>query len=62
MFRPTVSHIPWNVAVDPVKWTPASAGDASAGSPTSAPEPGTMLMTPGGRPAASRISMMMWAE
>src|SRR3989475_10008723 len=61
MLLPTVSHIPWNVAVEPVKWMPARSGEASAGSPTSAPAPGTMLMTPGGSPADSRMSMMTWA-
>ena len=61
MLRPTVSHIAWNVVVEPVKWIPARSGEASAGSPTSAPAPGTRLMTPGGSPAASRISMMKWA-
>src|SRR3972149_2711722 len=61
MSRPTVSHIPWNVAVEPVKCTPARSAEASAGSPTWAPEPGTMLTTPGGSPAASRISMMKCA-
>src|SRR5438445_10862000 len=40
---------------------PARSGEASAGSPTSAPAPGTMLMTPGGSPADSRMSMMTWA-
>src|SRR5687768_1552897 len=57
-----VSHIPWNTPVDPVKWMPAKCGDASTGSPTAAPGPGTMLITPGGRPAASRSSMMTCAE
>src|SRR5437667_219883 len=61
MLRPTVSHIAWNVVVEPVKWIPARSGEASAGSPTSAPAPGTRLVTPGGRPAASRIPMMQWA-
>src|SRR5437867_7288056 len=61
MRLPTVSHIAWKVAVEPVKWMPARSGEASAGSPTSPPAPGTMLMTPGGSPAASKISMMTWA-
>src|SRR2546426_8240038 len=60
MLRPTVSHIAWNVVVEPVKWIPARSGEASAGSPTSAPAPGTRLMTPGGSPADSKISMMKW--
>ena len=46
-------HRCWNVAVDPVKWTPASAGCGSATELTAAPSPVTMLITPGGRPAAS---------
>jgi len=30
--------MPWNTAVDPVKWMPASSGEASAALPISAPE------------------------
>src|SRR5437660_4254774 len=41
---------------------PARCGEASTGSPTAAPGPGTMLITPGGSPAASSSSMMTWAE
>src|SRR5438552_2221442 len=61
MLRPTVSHIAWNVVVEPVKWIPARSADASAGSPTSAPARGTRLMTPGGGPADSKTSMMIGA-
>jgi hypothetical protein len=49
-FSPTVCHILWKTAVEPVKWIPASSSLASAGSPTSAAEPGTKLMTPGRSP------------
>ena len=53
MFAPTVDHSCWKVAVEPVKWMPASAGWVSATSLTAAPSPVTRLMTPGGSPAAS---------
>src|SRR5262245_20081083 len=43
----------WKTGVLPVKWTPARCGDVIAGLPTDAPRPGTKLITPGGRPAAS---------
>ena len=36
---PIAAHIELKTAVEPVKWTPASSGDASAGSPISEPEP-----------------------
>ena len=49
----------WNVAVEPVKWMPASCGWVSATSETAAPLPVTMLTTPGGRPAASS-SRIVW--
>ena len=39
--------------MEPVKWIPASAGSARATSETAIPSPGSMLMTPGGRPASS---------
>jgi hypothetical protein len=42
-----------NTPVEPVKCRPASRASATAGSPTLAPPPGTKLITPGGRPAAS---------
>src|SRR5664279_3582819 len=45
--------MPLKTAVEPVKWMPARSGLASTGSPTSAPEPYTRLITPGGRPASS---------
>src|SRR3954447_21705443 len=53
MFEPIVVHIDWKTGVEPVKCTPARSGLASAGSPISAPEPYTRLITPGGRPASS---------
>ena len=45
-----------------MKWTPASSGLASAGSPISAPLPNTRLITPGGRPASSRMRSVYQAE
>ncbi|SLH20606.1 Uncharacterised protein [Mycobacteroides abscessus subsp. abscessus] len=53
MFAPTSCHRYWKVAVEPVKWMPASRGSASAISESCTPSPVTMLITPGGRPAAS---------
>ena len=41
---------------------PASRGSASTTSETAAPCPGSMLMTPAGRPAACRISIVTEAE
>ena len=43
---------PWNVAVEPVKCSPAKSGFARAAAVISAPEPGRKLMTPSGRPAS----------
>ena len=54
-----VRHRWWNVAVDPVKCSPAKSGSASATSLTAGPCPVTMLITPGGSPAASS-SRMVW--
>src|SRR2546423_15600818 len=54
--------MPLKTAVDPVKWMPARSGLASAGSPTSAPEPYTRLITPGGRPASSKSFIRKCAE
>src|SRR5574341_231211 len=53
---------PWKVAVEPVKWSPASSGLARAASPTTGPGPGTKLTTPGGSPAASRSFISLQAE
>ncbi len=50
------------MAVEPVKWTPASSGCGSATSETSLPSPVTRLMTPLGRPASSRSCMSRIAE
>ena len=33
MLSPTVRHMPWNTAVEPVKWMPARSGWFSATSP-----------------------------
>src|SRR2546428_11584588 len=62
MFDPIVFHIDWKTGVDPVKWTPARSGLARAGSPTSAPEPYTRLITPGGKPASSKSFIKKCAE
>ena len=59
---PIVFQIEWNTPVEPVKWTPASSGLASAVSPSSAPGPKTRLITPGGRPASSRMRSVYQAE
>ena len=53
MFSPTVRHRCWNVPVEPVKWIPARSGLDSATWETARPLPVTMLITPGGSPAAS---------
>src|ERR1700760_1777430 len=62
MCSPTVRHRCWKVAVEPVKCTPASCGCGSATSETAWPSPVTMLITPGGRPAASNSRIVKWAE
>ena len=61
MLAPTSRHKRWNVAVDPVKWIPASRGSASATSDTKGPSPRTRLITPGGRPAASSSCIVRYA-
>ncbi len=61
MFSPTVRHRCWKVGVEPVKWMPARSGWVSATLETSRPSPGSMLITPGGRPASSSSSMVMLA-
>ncbi len=50
---PMVCQSDWKVAVEPVKCRPASAGSASATWESCRPSPVTMLITPGGSPAAS---------
>src|SRR5205823_12356527 len=62
MLLPTVFHIDWKTGVEPVKWTPARSGLASAGSPISAPEPYSRLITPGGSPASSYSFIRKCAE
>ena len=57
MFAPTWDHRCWNTGVDPVKWMPARSGWASTTSEISGPQPGSMLTTPGGRPASSSRSI-----
>src|SRR5258708_38034191 len=54
--------MPWKTGVEPVKWTPASSGLASAAGPISPPEPYTRLITPGGSPASSRRRSVYQAE
>ena len=61
MLAPTVCHRWWKTPVEPVKWMPARSGCASATSETSWPCPGSMLITPGGRPASSSSSMVRLA-
>ena len=58
MFSPTVRHRCWKVPVDPVKWIPARSGCGSATRDTARPLPVTMLITPGGSPAASSTRIM----
>ena len=62
MWLPTSRHRCWNVAVEPVKWIPASRGSLSNTSETAKPSPATRLITPGGRPAASSSCMVRYAE
>ena len=62
MSLPIVRQIEWKTPVEPVKWTPASSGLASAAAPISAPGPKTRLITPGGRPASSRMRIVIQAE
>src|SRR6059058_356020 len=62
MLDPIVFHIDWKTGVEPVKCTPARSGLASAGSPISAPEPYTRLITPGGKPACSKSFIRKCAE
>ncbi len=50
------------MAVEPVKWMPASAGCFSATSETARPSPVTMLMTPLGSPASSSSCISRCAE
>ena len=57
MWLPTCFHILWKTAVEPVKWTPAMSSCVITGSPIVAPEPGTKLITPSGRPASRSSSM-----
>ncbi len=61
MLSPTSRHSRWKVAVEPVKWMPASRGSASATSETIGPSPSTRLITPAGSPAASSNCMIRYA-
>ena len=61
MFCPTVRHRCWNTVVEPVKWMPARSGSVSATSETASPSPVTILITPGGRPAASNSRIVKCA-
>src|SRR5262245_34617208 len=45
------------IRVEPVKEIALRAGEFTIASPTTEPEPTTMLNTPGGRPASSYISV-----
>src|SRR5487761_1040802 len=62
MFSPTVRHRCWKVCVEPVKWMPARSGCGSATRDTAWPSPVTMLITPGGSPAASSTRMTRSAD
>ena len=53
---PATAPIAWPTPVEPVKLTMSVWGLATIASPTSGPEPVTMLTTPGGKPTPSRIS------
>ncbi len=48
--------------VEPVIETMSMSGWAAMAAPTTGPSPCTRLKTPGGRPAASRISAKIWPE
>ena len=53
--------MPLKTPVEPVKWMPASWELDRTGLPMAAPLPGTMLMTPSGRPASFQSFMRKWA-
>src|ERR1700716_2108423 len=61
MRSPTWLQMPRNAAVEPVKWTPARSGLASAAGTRSGPEPCTRFTTPAGRPAAWSSRIAWWA-
>ena len=61
MPAPIVRHMELKTSVEPVKCTPARSRWFSTTSDTAAPLPGTKLMTPGGRPAASSSLRMYHA-
>ncbi|CFW31939.1 Uncharacterised protein [Bordetella pertussis] len=54
--RATCCHNPSKTAVEPVKCRPAKSAERSTAAETAAESPGTKLMTPGGKPAASSSS------
>jgi hypothetical protein len=56
MSRPHTSAMRCPTAVEPVKLTMSTSGEATAASPTSVRAPLTALTTPGGTPAASSAS------
>ena len=56
MSRPATSPMRWPTAVEPVKLTMSTCGEATSASPASAPLPVTMLTTPGGNPASTTAS------
>ena len=65
MFSPIERQMPWKTPVEPVKWIPARRRSATTGSPTSPPEPGMKLITPGGRPASWSnfiTNQLLWTE
>ena len=61
MLPPTVCQSRWKVAVEPVKWMPASSGCSSATADTASPSPGSRLITPAGSPASSKSCIVRCA-
>ena len=57
MLPPIVFHMLLKTVVLPVKCTPARSRCDSASSLIATGSPGTMLITPGGSPASTRICM-----
>ena len=56
MSRPATSPMRWPTAVEPVKLTMSTWGEATRASAASEPSPTTTLSTPGGSPASANTS------